>query len=129
VLFLCAITAAADTSPCPESSPHVKAALDNARKNAEQITEDYHRSTLLEEVAKGYAADGDFDSALEVIRTDSAFMWQATDELGGKMLSCGQVAKMKEVAPTLDGGSRLSCSSGWRNGEFATTTAPLLSMP
>jgi tetratricopeptide (TPR) repeat protein len=106
VLFLCAITAAADTSPCPQSSPHVKAALDNARKNAEQIKEDYHRSTLLEEVAKGYAADGDFDSALEVIRTDSAFMWQATDELGGKMLSCGQVAKVKEVAPTLDGRSR-----------------------
>jgi len=96
----------ADESACPHSSPDVKAALDAARKNAEQISDEYVRTELLHEVAKGYADNGDFEPALQVIRVDSKLMWQAADDLAKNMLRCGQASEVKAAAPTLEGRSR-----------------------
>jgi tetratricopeptide (TPR) repeat protein len=104
--ILCGLAVLGEESACPHSSPAVKAALDNARKNAEQIDDKYVRSESLHEVAKGYARNGDFEPALQVIRVDSRLMWEAADNLARNMLRCGEVSEVKAAAPTLDGRSR-----------------------
>jgi hypothetical protein len=104
--LLCCLAVLAEESVCPHSAPDVKATLDNARKNAEQTSDEYVRSELLHEVAKGYARNGDFEPALQVIRVDSRLMWQAADGLARNMLRCGQASEVKVVALTLEGRSR-----------------------
>jgi len=101
-LFVCCLVAVADEPLCPHSVPDVKSAIDAARKNAEQISDEYIRSELLHEVAKAYARNGDFELASQVIRTDSALMWQAADELAKNMLRCDQAAEVKVLAATMD---------------------------
>jgi hypothetical protein len=102
---LCGAFATAEP-PCVKSSPEVKAVLDAARKSAEETKDTYVRSELLHEVAKGYAANGDFDSAVQVIRVDSRLMWHASDDLARDMLRCGESAQVKAIAPTLQGRSK-----------------------
>lgn len=83
-----------------------RAALDSAAKAAQQITDPHQREELLEDVARTYARNDDFDSAIAIIRTDSALMWQASDDLAHLMLRCNQIDQLKTVAPTLDGRSK-----------------------
>lgn len=106
MLFFCGFAANAQQSICPRSSPEVKAALDMARTSAQQISDQYVRTELLHEVAKGYARNGDFGPALDVIHVDSALMWQAADDLAKNMLRCGQPSEVKGAALTLQGRSR-----------------------
>lgn len=77
-----------------------------ARKSAEQIDDQYVRVELLHEIAKEYARNGDFLPALEIIRVDSALMWQAADDLARNMLRCGQASEVMPIALTLQGRSR-----------------------
>ncbi|MFI5089283.1 MAG: tetratricopeptide repeat protein [Terriglobales bacterium] len=103
---LCSVAVVAEVPSCPHSSAEIRAALDVARKSAEQASDQYVRSQLLHEVAKGYARDGDFEPALQVIRVDSPLMWQAADVLARNMLRCGLAPEVKALAPTLEGRSR-----------------------
>ena len=100
IALLGGVSAVAEEPACPHSSPQVKTALDAARKNAEHASDQYVRSELLHEVAKGYARNGDFEVALQVIRVESRLMWPAADELAKNMLRCGQAPQVKAAALT-----------------------------
>lgn len=101
-LLLCA-PAVAEEKKCPVSSAEIRAAVHLALKNADQISNKYLRDQELQEVAKVYAHNADFAPALEIIQTDSAYMWQAADDLTKYMLRCAKSSEVKAIAPTLQG--------------------------
>jgi tetratricopeptide (TPR) repeat protein len=106
LLTFCSFTLLAKEPACQRSSAQIKAVIDLARANAMEIKNEYGRPDLLQEVAKAYAQDGDFDDAIAVIRVDSKFMWQAADVLGRNMLRCGQSTAVKTAAHSFEGRTR-----------------------